>query len=354
MIRRRRLQREIPFSFDSFLDIVANVVGIIIRLILVVWVGARSYSSVRDNEQAPPIVASSPDLPAISDPLQDELSRHRRELAAAQERLLAQLRRLEQFQQIEAQTKGALAALSARGRELDQEQQSLQKTASDQGGKAQAVACTSAELRERSRKLAEEIRALEKMPAPRQVVRYRTPISRPVQSEELLFECKYGRVTFVDVAALLRQVHENMEDQAKLLRDQWQVHGVTGSAGAFRLLYTLERERGLIDAIARDAPPASGGNFRAGLTEWQVEPVAPERGESASAALLPGSEFRQIVEGIDPRQTAVTFWVYPDSFAIYRRLRDYLYERDVTVAGRPLPDDVLIASSRRGSVSRGQ
>ena len=40
MLRRRRRSREIPFSFDSFLDVVANVVGIIIRLILVVWVGA--------------------------------------------------------------------------------------------------------------------------------------------------------------------------------------------------------------------------------------------------------------------------------------------------------------------------
>ncbi len=47
MIRRRRRVREIPFSFDSFLDIVANVVGVIIRLILVVWVGARSYSSLQ-------------------------------------------------------------------------------------------------------------------------------------------------------------------------------------------------------------------------------------------------------------------------------------------------------------------
>ena len=43
MIRRRRTQREIPFSFDSFLDVVANVVGIILRLILVAWVGGRSY-----------------------------------------------------------------------------------------------------------------------------------------------------------------------------------------------------------------------------------------------------------------------------------------------------------------------
>ena len=43
MIRRQRRVRELAFSFDSFLDVATNVVGITIRLILVVWVGARSY-----------------------------------------------------------------------------------------------------------------------------------------------------------------------------------------------------------------------------------------------------------------------------------------------------------------------
>lgn len=40
MIRRRRPPREVPFSLDCFLDVITNVVGIIIRLILVAWVGA--------------------------------------------------------------------------------------------------------------------------------------------------------------------------------------------------------------------------------------------------------------------------------------------------------------------------
>src|SRR5438105_3032526 len=47
MLRRRRPRtKEIAFSFDSFLDLVANVVGIILRLILVAWVGARTYTGV--------------------------------------------------------------------------------------------------------------------------------------------------------------------------------------------------------------------------------------------------------------------------------------------------------------------
>ena len=61
-----------------------------------------------------------------------------------------------------------------------------------------------------------------------------------------------------------------------------------------------------------------------------------------------------MADAIDARQTVVTFWVYPDSFSLYRELRDYLYDRDVVVAGRPLPEGIPITSSRRGSVSRGQ
>jgi hypothetical protein len=116
----------------------------------------------------------------------------------------------------------------------------------------------------------------------------------------------------------------------------------------------LERERGMLDGIGGDGSPSGSGGFRYGLSEYHLEPVVAVRGETADSALADGSEFRQIVEKLDPQQTAVTFWVYPDSFDLFRRLRDYLYDRDVIIAGRPLPDGVPIGASQRGSVSRGQ
>ena len=66
MYRRRRASREkIVFSFDSFLDVVANVNGIIIRLILVAWVGARAYHGTLATTdeavlEAPPSVTPIP------------------------------------------------------------------------------------------------------------------------------------------------------------------------------------------------------------------------------------------------------------------------------------------------------
>jgi hypothetical protein len=351
MFRRRRASREIPFSFDSFLDIVANVVGIIIRLILVVWVGARSYDSLRTTSS--PAQPSDAPVQVAADPLHDELAQRRAALAEAEARLLAQLRQLQEIRGTEGKARQTLANLMLRQRSLEQEQAAVDSKVQQNEQAAQTSALSAEALRQRIAQLSAELAALERLPPLTHTLRYRTPVSRPVTTEEVHFECQRGRVTVVDLAALLGDVRQGLEEKGRLLRDQWQVNDVSGPVGPFRLHYTVERERGLLDALAGDVSP-SGGAYRYGLSAWQVEPLAAVRGETFEEALAPGSEFRRVVEGIDPRQTVITFWVYPDSFALFRRLRDLLYERELIVAGRPLPDGVPIASSRRGTASRGQ
>jgi hypothetical protein len=352
MIRRSRRVREIPFSFDSFLDIVANVVGIIIRLILVVWVSARTYGSIHKTEQAWP--ESLPTERAAADPQRAELARRRAALANAEARLLAQLRELQQFRCEASQTRERLAILVSRRTSLEQEQALLTGRVRENAQAARDAALSSEELRQRITRLGDEIHALEQLPPLTHALLYRTPVSHPVASEEVHFECLRGRVTFIDLAALLGDVRQGLEDKGKLLRNQWQWNDVTGPVGAFRLRYTVERERGLLDALGGEAGPGDRGGFRYGVSAWQVEPIALARGETAEEALARSSEFRRVVEGLDSRETVVTFWVYPDSFGLFRRLRDVLYEQDVVVAGRPLPEGLPIASSRRGTASRGQ
>jgi hypothetical protein len=353
MIRRRRAPKEIPFGFDSFLDVVANVVGIIIRLILVVWVGARSYHTLQHQLRAsppkppPPVEASVPD-----DPLRTEIAQRQRELEEAQRLLLDELRRLNVARQADAQARQQLGVLTAGKQALEQEQAQLASAVRQRQAAVQSAALSLAELRDRGRRLADEILELQKRPAAQKALTHRTPISRPVQSEELFFECRGGRVTFIDIQALLNEVRQGLEAKGQLLKSQWEVHDTVGPVGAFRLRYSLERERGPLDALVGGIPEANS-NFRYGLSRWDLEPIALVRGEPLTAALADGSEFRQVIDGMDP-QAVVTLWVYPDSFELFRRLRDYLYDRDVVVAGRPLPDGVAIASSRQGTVSRGQ
>jgi hypothetical protein len=355
MIRRRRPVREIPFSFDSFLDVVANVVGIIIRLILVVWVGARSYSSLTQlhAQRGAKRLASAPaSLPA--DPLQDEVARRQRELAAAQARLVDQLRQFRLVQTEEQKTRGELAGLEGRRHRQEQEKAHARQAAARNRSAGETITLSLAELREKSRRLQQDIRALERLPRVRKTLHYYTPVSAPVDAEEILFECRRGRVTFIDIAALLARAGRTLEDKGKELRERWEVDDVTDPVGAFRLHYTIARLPGFFGAEGGDAPPRTRAGFSYGLAEWHLEAVSPERGETAAAALAEGSEFRRVVDSLDPKQSVVTIWVYPDSFALYRGLRDYLYEQDVVVAGRPLPEGIPISGSRHGTRSRGQ
>ncbi|MCC6419203.1 MAG: hypothetical protein IT429_13290 [Gemmataceae bacterium] len=347
--RRLRRPREVAFGLDSFLDVVANVVGIIIRLILVAWVGARSYRALTDVPVPPPEVPSAAHKEPAS--LEPELARHRRELEQTRERLLEQLRRLQALRTDNGKTGGEVVLLSGRRAELERERNALERTLKDRQQSAAAVTRSLAALDERRRRLDEEIRALEKEPS-KKVLRYRTPVSRPVHSEELHFECRAGRVTFIDVSAFLAEVKGGLQDRARELRSRWKVEAETSSIGPFRLRYLVERQRGILDGLG--GLPDPDGSFRCSVTAWVVEPLADPRGEPAAAALASGSAFRQVVDGLLPEQAVVTFWVYEDSFPLYRSLRDYLYERGVEVAGRPLPADHPIASSRQGTVSRGQ
>src|SRR5579875_1752543 len=122
MIRRRRQSREIEFSFDSFLDVVANVVGIILRLILVAWVGARSYKAIVPAA-APPALTQEEiaELPDPQDPLAPELERQRRELAETQARLLEHLKDWQKLRQDSTLTAEELDRLTVNVQEVDTE-----------------------------------------------------------------------------------------------------------------------------------------------------------------------------------------------------------------------------------------
>jgi hypothetical protein len=334
MIRRRRPQREIPFSFDSFLDVVANVVGIILRLIIVAWAAGRTYHGPPPPAPPPQPTFDEPvALPEPTDPLAPELEKERRDLALAQARLLEETRKWEGVRRLRAAAVGEVTDLVSRRQELEK---AARATRPDEGTRP-ALPLT--EIAARSKSIAEEIAALKQAPSLKQTLRYRTPVSQALQSEELMFECSGGRVTLIDVGALVEEAGQSVRAKGPALKDMWDFSEATPAVGAFRLRFRVERE---------------ATSSRLTLAEWIVEPVAAARGEPADIALAPGSAFRKVVDSLDPQQTAVTFWVYPDSFALYRKLRDLLHERDLVVAGRPLPDGVPIRSTKHGSASRGQ
>jgi hypothetical protein len=354
MSRRRRPHREIPFSFDSFLDVVANVVGIIIRLILVAWVGARSYKAIMPPPPAPPAALVEPaTLPDPTDPRPDQIARHRLDLHQQRDQALRSYHEQEQSLRDDlARLQLQLAGVAEQRLQRQQEQARWQAQATKGNSAAQGVLLSVAELQKRSSRLLAELEKLKKSPRQVKQLRYHTPVSAAVQTEEVMFECKESRVTLLDTAALLEEVRRVGRAKGDQLRERWEVSDVTAPVGAFRLHYTIERQRTALDGPGSGAP--AGGVYRFGLSGWEAEPVLAVRGETADKALSSDSAFRKVVDALDPQQTVVTLWVYPDSFPLYRALRDYLHGKEIVVAGRPLPEGHAIASSRQGTVSRGQ
>lgn len=366
MYRRRRPQREkISFSFDSFLDVVTNVIGIIIRLILVTWVGARAYTSAMmlsqekaDVDNEPVAVAPLAKPKPEDDPASKEVAEARREIERVRAKLLKELRALDDVDAKEKQSHKDLALLANYEKELEKEKTNLSTQLDKKGQQVRLVAMTVEEMKKKGEKLRAEIKEIKKLPVPTKVMRFRTPVSKPVRSDEVFFECKGGKVSFIDIPGFLREVSDVFADKAEELRNQlsvrWEVQGRTQPIGAFRLQYIIEREKDFAAEVTDSSTPGRARSFRYGMSGWVVEPIDDNRGETLEAALRPGSYFNQIIDGLDAQQSVVTFWVYPDSFGLYRPLREHLYNKDIEVAGRPLPFGAPIAASRHGSVSRGQ
>lgn len=371
MYRRRRPTKngEIAFSFDSFLDVVANVIGILLRLILITWVGARSYHAAMEriapdrdsnaSESASSVVLLKPAPRSEDDPLHGEIRKAERELEEARRSLAARLDQLDLLRSKEKSTESQFAELARLHAELTARKDQLSKEAASKENDSKKAANRTAldveTLRTHIRKLADEIKLLEKQPNPVRTreLKYFAPTSKAVVADEVIFELKHGRAAFVDIGAFLREVERGFSDKLVTLRSQWSVVDRTAPVGAFRLRYVVERPKSPAEALGERERPSNDVNYEIGLAEWTVEPIMERRGESLEAAMKPTSDFRQLVDGLDTG-TVVTFCVYADSFAEFRVLRDYLHEKGFEVAARPLPDDMPIRASRNGTASRGQ
>jgi hypothetical protein len=362
MYRRRSRRREkIVFSFDSFLDVVANVNGIIIRLILVAWVGARAYHGAMTfvDEPIPEVTPDAKEIvklpaPRVEDePLTPVLAQQRDQLAEARKRLAEKLGSVDERQKQIDTVAAQLTSLAKSRADLGVVAKQLADQTTREKKDVHAAALSIEELQRRGGQLQQAIAKLEAAPPPKGVLKYHTPVSKTVTSEELFFECLNGRITYLDIAALMHQVEGVFPTMKNRLRDQFQIEETTNPVGAFRLRYTVERHRSAAESMGGLAAPQERIYFGYHMSKFVVEPIVPTRGETVEQALKPTSEFRQTVDALDS-QVVVTFWVYPDSFALFRVLRDYLAERGVEVAARPLPMGEPIAGSPHGTRSRGQ
>lgn len=371
---RRVRDQELEAGSDSFLDIIANIVGILIILIVIAGVkvsrqalvppAVEAVTGVMAEVQAAEVSAAPADpiepdpaesaiapLPqAVTPPMPDGTQ------ATVPPRVVAD--------DTLTDTESRLAELSQTTQSLREElqresQQAVARSAEVDGKMVEVTRAKAmlASLRaevDQEREAAVRMRtALAKIDQEQvsveQIEHKVTPVGVDVSGREVHYRLLEGRVAFIPIDALIEDLKTDAARQQRWLLQNPRYRGLVGPIRGFRMKYELVKRR---QSLAEDLRYGAG-SFRVSVSEWEVEPTRGLEEETLEQATRRDSRFaRQILSlGAD---TNVTFWVYPDSYNEFRTLQKLVHAQGLTVAGRPLPLGVPIAGSPSGSRSSGQ
>ncbi len=324
---------------DSFLDIVANIVGILIILVIVTGLRVRDATV----QAASADEGLQTDLAALEKERATAGSMRRDILAAA-----AQIQDLTRQRMLRQEERDQLATVvAAWEHKIRAYRDQLDAAAQNAYDLRLALSGAEAQLEDMRRDLAAAQAA--KAP-PIRIESLPTPLSKPVDGDEAHFQLRGGRVVFIPLKELLDEFKEDARRKASKLLNQTELTDTVGPTGGFRLRYTLVRRE-----IDHETAIATGraGMF-ATLKKWTLIPSSGQLGEPVDAALAPASRFHGALADFRPDRTTVTIWTYPDSFAEFRQLKQELYHLGFPTAARPLPHDVPIGGSPQGSKSAAE
>jgi len=323
------------FNGDSFLDIVASVVGLMIMM--VVLEGSRIKNA--PVQTSIPISSAAAELEkelAVERSLRDDVLKAADELENLQRETAA--RRI-QRDMLAAMVSATEDSIQRQRGQLD----GLKREGFD-------LARELSEAKTQWEQLEKRRVQVESAPtAPIVIESYPTPISRAVDGPEAHVLVTNGRAAFLPVEPLLEQLKSQARRQASKLLEQDEFTDTVGPVDGYRLRYTMER----FD-VAPDLVKGGRGGSYARLKRWTLIPESKDLGEPVRLALQEGSDFRRALARIVPGRTTITFWIYPDGFEAFRRIRKELYGMGYAVAARPLPDGVPVSGSPEGSKSAAQ
>lgn len=327
------MKGNITVGQDAFLDIVANLVGILI--ILVVLVGAHARSSASN----PP--TSESDLPqqvnVSNSAADDAVSRMKvliqdneeMEVLIDEENAIARHLTEVRHQRLVAleELKQQLAVKQA---ELDVQDQALLQQQSE-----------TIELRRKLQQLTDTTAALSNRKTnasdAKTINHYPNPIARTVFSQEVHFRLTGGKLVHVPLDELVSKMKQDWRLIAERRTEFDNARDTIGPIGNFRLQYELE------------SAATVGARRQIRFKRFALYPVVEEAGEPVSAALSNrASQWNTVLKNLKPAKTTVSIWVYPDSFADHAMVKKWLYENGYKMASWPLEFGRLISGGPDG------
>lgn len=382
----RRAQRpELEFGSDSFLDVVCNIVGILIILIVVVGLKVQRQPREQEAQATAKIAAMRVDQETILAERQrtlEQLNTAEAEAAEAVKLLESQSAEAEERirQAMEAQELANQQMLALQEK-ADRTQKQAADLESDKAAIAARVASLKAAIDEKSREAlnagkilatamkaeqdlsqklettvveTQELRELlekaEETAVPKNRMQHRlSPVTKPAENEELHFRVSEGRISRVPLEELLERLKDQVMTRRTAVMRFNQFDGVVGPVDGYTMSYTVEKD----GPSTLEALQSGDGITRLNVTRWTITPDESLVAETIEEAVRPGSRYRQRIETALP-DSVVTMWVYPDSFKGFSTLREVAHGLQLRVAARPLPEGTPIVGSPSGSRSTAQ
>ncbi len=326
---------------DSFLDIVANLVGILIILVIVIGVRARHaiLEAAPLTDRAAEVSqqqAGVDDAAQVASAVEADIFKIDSKIKRQQ--LDIDYRRAER-ERVQLLVQAAEELLADRRSQLDETQR-------DQFDVRRDIVESAAELEQ----VQHQIGSLQSAAAPVAVIEHLpTPMAKTVFGRELHVSLRGGKLVVIPWQELVAELKSEAPQRLRRLRDRQQVTETLGPVGGFWMKYTLVRRR---HAVSTRVGVAVQQGIE--LDHFVLVPVADDLGEDLATALAEGSDFRAVLDQHPPERTTLTVWTYPDSFNEFRSLKKTMYDRGYLLASRPLPEGFPIGGSPNGSRSAAQ
>lgn len=348
---RRPPKNSLEPGQDSFLDVVANLVGILIILIAVIGVQTKQALIDRPRE---------PDDESVEDRVTEIEQRN----AAAQQALasheiaeygiekdiadkLDALKRHElEIQYREAERQRLQVLLSAVSRQMDERKTKMSAAGRRHLELNRELALTQQQLGQLNRALQDAQQSQNKPVVLRHLP---TPMAKTVFGKEIHFRLERGRIAYVPFDEMVEMLKDEAQRQAWKLKDAPAIEEQLGPVQGFRMNYRLVRRE--VSMPSQFGVVTQSG---IGLDRFHLHPISDDLGDPVGVALRDGSQMRDVLAANRPQTTTITIWVYPDSFQFFHDLKDALYEMGYLTAARPMPPGQPIGGSPQGTRSAAQ
>jgi hypothetical protein len=337
---RRKVETAEAPGQDSFLDVVANLVGILIIFVMIVGSQAKSAAVVQAQQTVQAVDLSAEEKAAENAKISaEEVARNMQELERkiAREKLEAALRE-------EERAKYQIVVTVAEQR-LTQHRDQLSDAERAKYDLQQQLLLARRELEEVTR-----AGALGNEKTPAAVLEHiPTPMAKTVFGKEVHFRLLKGRLCYLPWDEMVERLKADAPSKAQKLRDTNRIEESLPPINNFAAKYSLRRTEASVQTRA-----GAASQSRVELERFYFVALAEDLGEPVAQALAQGSEFRSRLREMNPRQTTVTVWVYPESFDQFRAVKAELFKLGFLSAARPMPDGFPIGGSPDGTRSSAE